>query len=49
MISNYQFSIRGLRIHAQSAGEGVPILLHSGVFSEMHHWGLSWSTFTTAG
>ena len=39
MICNYQFAIRGLRIHAQSAGEGVPILLHSGIFSEMHHWG----------
>ena len=38
MICNYQFSIRGLRIHAQSAGEGVPILLHSGIFSEMRHW-----------
>jgi pimeloyl-ACP methyl ester carboxylesterase len=39
MISNHQFFIRGLRIHAQSAGEGVPILLHSGIFSEMLHWG----------
>src|SRR5512135_2300087 len=39
MICNYQFAIRGLRIHAQSAGEGVPILLHSGIFTEMHHWG----------
>ena len=38
MISNHQFTFRGLRIHAQSAGEGVPILLHSGIFSEMHHW-----------
>ena len=39
MIRNYQLTVRGLRIHAQSAGEGVPILLHSGIFSEMHHWG----------
>ena len=39
MICNYQLTVRGLRIHAQSAGEGVPLLLHSGVFSEMHHWG----------
>ena len=39
MINNHQLTIRGLRIHAQSAGEGVPFLLHSGVFSEMHHWG----------
>jgi len=38
MICDYQLTIRGLRIHAQSAGEGVPILLHSGIFSEMHHW-----------
>ena len=39
MICDYQLTVRGLRIHAQSAGEGVPLLLHSGVFSEMHHWG----------
>jgi len=39
MIKNYQLTIRGLRIHAQSAGEGVPFLLHSGVWSQMHHWG----------
>ena len=39
MICNYQLTVRGLRIHAQSAGEGVPILFHSGVFSEMHQWG----------
>ncbi len=37
MICDYQLTVRGLRIHAQSAGEGVPLLLHSGVFSEMHH------------
>jgi len=39
MICNYQLTVRGLRIHAQSAGEGVPLLLHSGVWSEMHQWG----------
>ncbi len=39
MIYNYQLTVRGLRIHAQSAGEGVPLLLHSGIWSEMHHWG----------
>ena len=39
MICNYQLTVRGLRIHAQSAGEGVPLLFHSGVFSEMHQWG----------
>jgi poly(3-hydroxyoctanoate) depolymerase len=39
MIENHQLSVRGLRIHAQSAGEGVPFLLHSGVWSQMHHWG----------
>ena len=39
MICDHQLTIRGLRIHAQSAGEGAPILLHSGIFSEMHHWG----------
>lgn len=39
MIHNYQLTVRGLRIHAQSAGEGIPLLLHSGVWSEMHHWG----------
>ena len=39
MIKNYQLTVRGLRIHAQSAGEGVPFLLHSGVWSQMHHWG----------
>jgi pimeloyl-ACP methyl ester carboxylesterase len=39
MIRDYELTLRGLRIHAQSAGEGVPILLHSGIFSEMHHWG----------
>jgi poly(3-hydroxyoctanoate) depolymerase len=38
MICNYQLTVRGLRIHAQSAGEGVPLLLHSGVWSEMHQW-----------
>lgn len=36
---NYQLTVRGLRIHAQSAGEGVPLLLHSGVWNEMHQWG----------
>jgi poly(3-hydroxyoctanoate) depolymerase len=39
MISNHHLTIRGLRIHAQSAGEGVPLLLHSGFWNEMHHWG----------
>ncbi len=39
MICTYELTVRGLRIHVQSAGEGVPILLHSGIFSEMHHWG----------
>jgi poly(3-hydroxyoctanoate) depolymerase len=39
MICNHQLTVRGLRIHAQSEGEGVPLLLHSGIFSEMHHWG----------
>ena len=39
MIKNHQLSVRGLRIHAQSAGEGVPFLLHSGVWSQMHQWG----------
>jgi len=39
MISNHQLIIRGLRIHAQSVGEGAPLLLHSGIWSEMHHWG----------
>ena len=39
MIDNYQLTVRGLRIHAQSAGEGsVPLLLHSGVWNEMHQW-----------
>jgi len=49
MIRDYELTLRGLRIHAQSAGEGVPILLHSGIFSEMHHWGRSLSTCTAAG
>jgi len=39
MIRDHQLTINGLRIHAQSAGEGVPFLLHSGVWSQMHHWG----------
>lgn len=39
MIRDHQLTISGLRIHAQSAGEGVPLLLNSGIFSEMHHWG----------
>ena len=39
MICDHQLTIQGLRIHAESAGEGVPILLHSGIFSEMRHWG----------
>ena len=39
MIYDHRLTIRGLRIHAQSAGEGTPILLHSGIFSEMQHWG----------
>ena len=39
MICEYQLTVRGLRIHAQSAGEGVPLLLHSGVWNEMHQWG----------
>jgi hypothetical protein len=39
MICDHQLAIRGLRIHAQSAGEGAPLLLHSGIFSEMRHWG----------
>ena len=39
MICDYQLTVRGLSIHAQSEGEGVPLLLHSGIFSEMHHWG----------
>jgi hypothetical protein len=33
MIYDHQLTISGLRIHAQSAGEGVPILLHSGMAS----------------
>jgi hypothetical protein len=49
MICDYQLTVRGLRIHAQSAGEGVPLLLHSGVFSEMHTGGRSLSTCTAAG
>jgi pimeloyl-ACP methyl ester carboxylesterase len=39
MIRDHQLTVRGLRIHAQSAGEGVPLLLHSGVWNEMHQWG----------
>jgi poly(3-hydroxyoctanoate) depolymerase len=39
MIENHQVTVRGLRIHVQCAGEGVPFLLHSGVWSQMHHWG----------
>ena len=39
MVCDHQLTVRGLRIHARSAGEGVPLLLHSGIFSEMHHWG----------
>ena len=39
MITNHQLTIRGMRIHAQSAGEGAPLLLHSGMWSEMNHWG----------
>jgi len=39
MIENYQLTVGGLRIHAQSAGEGIPFLLHSGVWNEMHQWG----------
>ena len=39
MIRNHQLTVRGLRIHAQSHGQGAPILLHSGIFSEMRHWG----------
>jgi poly(3-hydroxyoctanoate) depolymerase len=39
MIYHHQLTVRGLRIHAQSAGEGVPLLLHSGVWSQMHQWG----------
>jgi pimeloyl-ACP methyl ester carboxylesterase len=39
MIKNYKLTVRGLRIHAQSAGEGVPFLLHSGVWNELHQWG----------
>jgi len=39
MIDNYQLTVRGLRVHAQSAGEGVPLLLHSGIWNEMHQWG----------
>jgi pimeloyl-ACP methyl ester carboxylesterase len=39
MICSYQLTVRDLRIHAQVAGEGVPLLLHSGVWSEMRQWG----------
>jgi len=39
MISDYHLTIRGLRIYAQSAGEGTPLLLHCGFWNEMHHWG----------
>ena len=39
MICDHQLAIRGVRIHARSAGEGAPLLLHSGIFSEMQHWG----------
>ncbi len=39
MNHSYQLTVRGLRIHARSAGEGVPLLLHSGVWNEMHQWG----------
>jgi len=39
MTYNYQLTVRGLRIHARSAGEGIPLLLHSGVWNEMHQWG----------
>ncbi len=39
MNHTYELTIRGLRIHAQSAGEGEPLLLHSGIWNQMHQWG----------
>ena len=35
----YQLTVQGLRIHAQSAGEGAPLQLHTGVWNEMPQWG----------
>jgi len=33
-----QFTIRGLRIHAQIRGEGEPLLLYSGIWGEVRLW-----------
>ncbi len=38
MNHSYELTVRGLRIHAQSAGEGAPLLLHSGIWNQMYHW-----------
>jgi pimeloyl-ACP methyl ester carboxylesterase len=38
VIQEHELTVRGLRIHARSVGDGVPLLLHSGVWNEMHQW-----------
>jgi pimeloyl-ACP methyl ester carboxylesterase len=37
-VSDVQLRIRGLRIHAQVHGEGVPLLLYSGIWGEVRLW-----------
>jgi len=37
-ITDEQFRIRGLRIHAQIRGEGEPLLLYSGIWGEVGLW-----------
>jgi poly(3-hydroxyoctanoate) depolymerase len=37
-VKDVQLNIRGLRIHAQSCGEGEPLLLYSGIWGEVRLW-----------
>jgi poly(3-hydroxyoctanoate) depolymerase len=37
-VTDVQLTIRGVRIHAQVAGEGEPLLLYSGIWGEVQLW-----------
>jgi poly(3-hydroxyoctanoate) depolymerase len=37
-VTDQQLTIRGLRIHVQTCGEGEPLLLYSGIWGEVQLW-----------
>jgi pimeloyl-ACP methyl ester carboxylesterase len=37
-VTDRQLDVRGLRIHAQTCGEGEPLLLYSGIWGEVQAW-----------